>query len=291
MFRYRNFGYIFVAPSVAIVVVTLMYPMFEGLIISFFEVGVTFERRFVGFENYVAVLVDTKFWLTVWRTLYFSVASVLWSLAIGLGLALLLNAEGLWFRAFWRVLFIVPWTISHVAAGLGWKWIFDGLYGVANDVLLRVGAINEPVVWLGSRDLAMFAVITANVWRSYPFIMLMLLAALQTIPKEQYESAQVDGSSAWQRFVYITLPHLKFAIFVSTALEFIFNVRQFDLVFVMTRGGPRESTEMLSTLVNRQAFEFFDYGVAAATSMAMLVMLVAATLAYRRVMRSTSEVL
>lgn len=289
MGRYANIGYVFIAPSVVLIGLTLMYPMIEGLNISFFDMGIDFQRRFVGLDNYRVVLVNPTFWSTVWRTLYFSLVSGVASLALGLGLALLLNMEGLWFRAFWRVLFIVPWTISHVAAGLSWKWIFDSLYGVANDLLMRVGIIAEPIVWLGTRDWAMFSVIVANIWRSYPFVMLLLLAALQTIPKDQYESAAVDGSSPWQRFVYVTLPHLKFAIFVATAMDFIFNVRQFDLIYVMTRGGPRDSTEMMSTLVNRQAFEFFDYGVAAATSMAMLAMLVVATLAYRRLMRSATE--
>ncbi len=289
MYRYRRYAYAFVLPAVLVIAGTLVYPMGQGVYLSFMRVGIDLATTFVGFANYVEVLRQPLFWGVIGHTAVFAVVSTVLTLAVGLGLALLLNRPDLRFRTFWRVLFLMPWTISHVAAGLGWKWIFDGLYGVANDLLLRIGLIEEPLMWLGTRDLAMACVIVANIWRSYPFVMLLLLAALQTIPQEQYEAAGVDGASGWQRFRFVTLPNIKFAIFVGSALDFIFNVRQFDLIFVMTRGGPRNSTEVLATLVNRQAFEYFDYGQASATAVLMLLMLVAATYVYRRLMQTPVE--
>ena len=253
------------------------------------RVGIDLSTTFVGFENYSAVLRQPNFWGAIGHTALFAIVSTGLILLLGLCMALLLNRTDLQLRTFWRVLFLMPWTISHVAAGLGWKWIFDSLYGVANDMLLRIGFIQEPLVWLGTRDLAMACVIVANIWHSYPFMMLLLLAALQTIPQEQYEAAGVDGASGWQRFRFVTLPNIKFAIFVGSALNFIFNVRQFDLIFVMTRGGPRNSTEVLATLVNRQAFEYFDYGQASATAVLMLLLLVVATYFYRQMMRTPTE--
>jgi multiple sugar transport system permease protein len=287
--RYRRYAYAFIAPAVLIIAVTLLYPMGQGVWLSFTRVAVDLTTTFVGFTNYRTVLAQSIFWQSIGHTAFFAIVSSALTLLVGLALALLLDRRDLRMRTFWRVLFIMPWTISHVAAGLGWKWIFDSLYGVANDLLLRLHIIQEPLVWLGTRDLAMACLILANVWRSYPFVMLLLLASLQTIPREQYEAAGVDGATAWQRFRFVTLPNLKFAIFIGTALDFIFNVRQFDLIFVMTRGGPRNSTEVLATLVNRQAFEYFDYGDAAATSVLMLLLLVTCTWLYRRSMRSPLE--
>jgi ABC-type sugar transport system permease subunit len=249
------------------------------------SVEVTFAQTFVGLKNYLEILSGEIFWQVLWNTFVFATTGTIGALVLGLAMAVLLNLPELRLRTFWRVLFLMPWTISHVAAGLRWKWIFDTLYGVANDLLLRIGLISEPVLWLASREWAMASVVVANIWRSYPFLMLMFLAGLQAIPKEQYESASVDGATAWQRFCNVTLPNLRFLIFVGTTLEFIFNVRQFDLVYVMTRGGPRNATEVLPTLVSRQAFEYFDYGMAAATSGLMLLILLGFTLIYMRALK------
>lgn len=285
MEHYRSYGYLFVAPAMLAILLTLVYPMGQGLLLSFMSVEVTFEQTFVGLRNYAQVLSSDIFWQVLRNTFVFASMGTIGALVLGLGMALLLNLPELRFRTFWRVLFLMPWTISHVAAGLGWKWIFDTLYGVANDLLFRIGLISEPVLWLASREWAMASVVTANIWRSYPFLMLMFLAGMQAIPQEQYEGAAVDGASSWQRFYYITLPNLRFLIFVGTTLELIFNVRQFDLVYVMTRGGPRNATEVLPTLVSRQAFEYFEYGMAAATSGLMLLMLLAFTLIYMRALK------
>jgi multiple sugar transport system permease protein len=256
--------------------------MLYGLEISFMQVGVDLRQAWMGLSNYRAAIDSPEFWWAGAHTLVFALISACSALLVGLGLALILDRPTLRMRAFWRVLYLMPWTISHVAAGLTWKWIFDSLYGVANDLLMRLGLIVEPLVWLGTRSLALPCIIVANTWRAYPFLMVLLLAALQGIPPDQYEAAAMDGASPGQRFLHVTLPNLRYTIFVGTLIDFIFNVRQFDMVYVMTNGGPRSSTEVLATLVNREAFEYFDYGSAAATSVLMLLLLLMAAGVYRR---------
>lgn len=289
MGHYLRYGYLFITPAFIAITLALIYPMLSGMLLSLQNVAIDFSTTFVGFANYEMVLGNPVFWRTLGNTFFFATVSTLGTLAVGLGMALLLNYPALRMRTFWRVLFLMPWTISHVAAGLGWKWILDTLYGVANDLLLRIGAISEPILWLASRDWALASVITANIWRSYPFLMLLLLAGLQAIPQQQYESAAVDGASAWRRFIHVTLPNLRFLIFVGTILDFVFNVRQFDLIYVMTRGGPRNATEVLPTFVNRLAFEFYEYGQAAATSVLMLVILMLCTIVYMRLLKIARE--
>lgn len=286
---YRNYGYAFIALAFLAIGVALVYPMLSGISLSLHHVALDFTVDYAGLANYRTVLASRAFWQTLGNTLFFATVSTMCTLVVGLGMALLLNYPGLRCRTFWRVLFLMPWTISNVAAGLGWKWILDTLYGVLNDMLLRLGIIAEPVLWLASRDWAMTSVIVANVWRSFPFLMLLLLAGLQAIPREQYESAAVDGATAWRRFLHVTLPNLRFLLFVGTVLDFIFNVRQFDLIYVMTRGGPRNATEVLPTLVNRQAFEFLEYGQAAATAVLMLALLMLCTLVYMRVLKISDD--
>jgi multiple sugar transport system permease protein len=282
--HYTRYAYVFALPAAVLISLTLLMPMLYGLEISFMRVGVDLKQTWTGLANYGAAIASPDVWMATWHTLAFSVVSTCAALLAGLGLALLLDQPQVRMRSFWRVLFLMPWTISLVAAGLTWKWIFDSLFGVANDLLLRLGLIEEPLVWLGTRALAMPCIIVANVWRAYPFLMILLLAALQAIPTDQYEAAETDGASPWQRFFYVTLPNLRYPIFVGTLIDFIFNVRQFDITYIMTNGGPRSSTEVLATLVNREAFEYFDYGSAAATSVLMLALLLAVTLLYRRLL-------
>ncbi len=289
MGHYLRYGYLFITPAFVAITLALIYPMLSGMLLSLQQVAIDFSTTFVGLANYEMVLANPVFWRTLGNTFFFATVSTICTLGVGLGMALLLNYPALRMRTLWRVLFLMPWTISHVAAGLGWKWILDTLYGVANDLLLRIGAISEPVLWLASRDWALASVIVANIWRSYPFLMLLLLAGLQAIPQQQYETAAVDGASPWRRFIHVTLPNLRFLIFVGTILDFVFNVRQFDLIYVMTRGGPRNATEVLPTFVNRLAFEFYQYGQAAATAVLMLVVLMLCTIVYMRLLKVARE--
>jgi len=272
-------------PALLVICVTLIYPTLNGISLSFHEVDLRRGMSFVGFEHYIDQVEDSDFWQVVTNTFAFAIGSTIGTFLIGFSMALLLNVEGLRLRRFWRVLFLIPWTMSSVATGLGWKWMYDTLFGVFNDTLLRLGLVVEPVLWLASRELAMPSVIVANIWRGFPFFMILLLAGLQAVPRELYEAASIDGANFWRKLRHITIPHLRTLIFVGTSLEFMFHFRQFDLIFVMTRGGPGNTTEILPTLVNKQATQFFKLGEAATTSVFTLLILLVFIVVYMRVLR------
>jgi multiple sugar transport system permease protein len=167
-----------------------------------------------------------------------------------------------------------------VVAGIIWKWMFDPIYGAINDVLLKIGIIQSPIEWLSNPTLALFSVILVNLWRGFPFVMLILLAGLQAIPKVLYEAAAIDGASNLKTFFYITIPGLKKMIVVALALDIVWEVRRFGLIQAMTQGGPGVLTEVLSTYTYKQYFQFFRFEYASAISVVLTVVLLLVSLPY-----------
>ncbi len=224
---------------------------------------------------------DPIFFNSLIRTVYFVGATVLLHLFLGLAMALALNSA-IRGRRFFRVMALLPWTVPDVVAGLVWGWMYDPLSGMVNDALLRLGVIASPVEWLATPTLVMPSVILADAWRGYPFVMLVLLAGLQAIPKEQFEAAKVDGANVFQEFFYVTLPNLRRMIAIATILDIIWQARRFGLIWVMTEGGPARSTEILSVLAYRQYFKFFNFEYASAMSVVLALILLVVGLPYIR---------
>ena len=268
--RTRIHPFLFVAPSVLMLVVLLVLPLGQAFLRSFDSVDGW------GFGNYVRAVRDDRLArLAIRHTFYFAFFSVVGQYLIGFMVALLLN-ERLPGRGLIRVLFMVPWMFPAVVPGIVWRWMFDGLYGVLNEILYRVGYYgpNEiPIAWLGQTSTALPAAIVANIWRGFPFMMVLLLAGLQAVNPDLYEAASVDGANAWQRFRAITLPAMRGISYVALLLAWIGSFMNFAIVQVMTAGGPANSSEVFATLIYKNAFLYADPNYAAALGILLLICL------------------
>lgn len=268
----RAFVTLLVLPGLALLVAVVLYPLIASLVAAFFEQSLIYPgRSFVGLENLKDVLTDDFVDLLL-QTLVFTVGSTVLPFLIGLGLALALNTKIKGGRMF-RGLFLIPWLVPGVVVSFLWMWIFNANYGVLNGLLQSLGIIDEPVPWLAQPGTAMAAVIIAKTWQSFPWIMVMLLAGLQTIPRDHLEAASVDGANAWQRFGNIVLPHLRGIITLVLLLEFIWNFQHFDIIYVLTGGGPAGSTQTFATAVYETAFKGYDLGHAGALGLLWMALL------------------
>jgi multiple sugar transport system permease protein len=281
--RERWLGYLFVAPMFLFLLVVILFPL--GYVFStslYREAGV--NVRFVGLDNYTRLLDDERFWNSLRISVAFTAASVALHLAIGMPLALFLSQlrRG---RTALRLAFLTPWMIAPVIGAIAWVWLLDPHFGVVNYLLSQVGLISEYKVWLGEPDLAFAAVVAADAWRGFPFVMLILLAGLQAIPREEYEAASIDGAGAFQRFRYVALPHLRYLLTVATTLDIINTIRTFDIVAVMTRGGPVNATEVLPVLIYNTAFQQNRFGPAAAIGVVLLALLLVFSTIYISVLQ------
>ena len=271
----------FILPAMFMLVMLTGYPLFQVIQMSFFDYSDLKQPVYSGMSNYISVLSDPLFWNAMKNTLVFSIISVACGLCMGLILALLLNQPiNLKVRAFFRSILMFPWLISSTVIAATWILILTP-FGLFNGILKFFGFYElSQMAWLGDERTAIFGVIAANIWRGFPFMMLMILAGLQTIPKDLYEASDIDGANFFGRLLHITLPQLKNIILTITILELIWNFRAFDLVFLMTGGGPMNATENLSTFIYNHAFRRLDFGYASSAAISMLFVMILASWAY-----------
>lgn len=262
-------GYLFVLPLVVLVLCLVAYPLGNAVYISLTTKYVGYPPRFVGLKNYIDLSSDPIFHKVVWNSAVFTVASVAVKLVLGMLMALALN-RALVARGFLRGVLLLPWVIPTVISALTWHWMFDAVRGVINVSLLSAGLLRAPIPWLGEPATAMLAVIVANVWRGFPFFGISLLAGMQAIPRDLYEAAAVDGASPAQRFWRITLPGLRLVAMVTTLISTIFTLNDFNIVYVMTRGGPGTATHVLATYTYEVGFQALRWGKAVAVSMYLM---------------------
>ena len=242
------------------------------------------SSSFVGFDNYGRVLADDAFWHSLGVSLAFTGASVALHIAIGLALALLL--DGLRFaRTALRIAFLTPWMVAPAVGATIWLWLLEPQFGVVNYLMQAAHLVKAPLAWLGEPGLAFASVVTVDTWRGVPFVMLLMLAGLQTIPREQYEAAAIDGAGAWQRFRYVTLPNLRYLLVVASTLDVINTIRHYDIIGVMTGGGPAGATEVLPVLLYNTAFRGNRFGEAAAIGVLLLGIVLAFSLVHIRITR------
>lgn len=266
----RIHPFLFVAPSVLMLLVLLALPITQAFLRTFQP------DSGWGVENYVRAFRDDQLArLAMRHTFTFAFFSVIGQYLLGFGVALLISGK-LPLRPAFRVLFLLPWMFPAVVPGITWRWIFDGLFGVFNEILYRVGFYAEtdvPIAWLGQTSTALAATIVANIWRGFPFMMVLLLAGLQSINQEMYEAASVDGANAFRRFFDITLPSMKGISFVAILLAWIGSFMNFAIVQVMTAGGPANSSEVFATLIYKNAFLYADASYAATLGIILLALL------------------
>jgi multiple sugar transport system permease protein len=273
----NTLGALFMLPAAALLLVFLTYPLALGVWLGFTDTTIGRAGQFIGVENYQAMWTDTVFWLSVFNTLLYTVVASVFKFALGLWLALLLN-EHLPFKSFIRAIVLLPFVVPTVLSAIAFWWIYDAQFSVVSWALIQLGLIDAPINFLGDSTNARASVIAANVWRGIPFVAITLLAGLQTIPQSLYEAATLDGASHWQRFRFITLPMLTPIIAVVMTFSVLFTFTDFQLIYVLTRGGPVNATHLMATLSFQRAIPGGQLGEGAAIAVAMIPFLLSAIL-------------
>lgn len=285
--RRRLYGYAFVAPVFLFLCAIIVFPLGHAFWTSLQRVR-GLRSTFVGFDNYVRVLTDDAFWHALSVSFAFTGIAVALHMLLGLALALLLD-ELRSARTALRVAFLTPWMVAPAVGATVWLWLLEPQFGVVNYLLRVAGVIDVPVAWLGEPRLAFASIVAVDVWRGVPFVMLLMLAGLQTVPQEQYEAASMDGATAWQRFRFVTLPNLRYLLIVASTLDVINTIRHYDIIGVMTAGGPAEATQVLPVLLYNTAFRGNRFGEAAAIGVLLLLIVLALSTFYMRITRVGSE--
>jgi multiple sugar transport system permease protein len=270
-------GFWFMLPAAAILILFLAYPLGLGVWLSFTDARIGRSGAFVGLENYEWLSGDAVFWLSVFNTLLYTVVASTIKFAVGLYLALLLN-ENLPFKAILRAVVLIPFIVPTVLSAIAFWWIYDAQFSIVSWMLKHLGWIDQNINFLGDTWNARWSVIFANIWRGIPFVAITLLAGLQTVSPSLYEAATIDGASAWQRFRYITYPLLTPIIAVVMTFSVLFTFTDFQLIWVLTRGGPVNATHLMATLSYQRAILSGYLGEGAAVSTAMIPFLLAAIL-------------
>ena len=267
------FGIWMMMPGFLVIVLLKMYPIVEGISYSFTNRRMdrpVSSIEFTGIRNFIGVIQDKKILDTVGFTLTYAFLIVLLSYIAGVSLAMLLN-RSIKGRGLYRSLILLPWVISNTVVAANFRWILNDRYGIVNSVLIQLGIISKPVQFFANMEVAKAMVIGVGIWKTVPFMVIVILAALQSIPLEYYEAADMDGASFWGKFRYITLPGIKSVTIMATTLQFIWNFNNFESIWLLTTGGPNDSTMTLPVKIYEEAFLKNKIGYA--SSIAVVVML------------------
>ena len=271
--RDSRLGVALLSPTVALFAVLVAYPLIEAVWLSFTRTH-TLRRRsqYIGLENYTDLFAMPDFWISLQNNLVWTAGTLTLQVVLGVAVALMLH-QNFVFRSVARSLILFPYLLPVVVAVLIWQWLFNDLYGFMNHFLLTTGLISGPIDWLGALPNAMISIILVGAWKYFPFVVIAVLARLQTIPEPLYDAAKIDGANAWQRFWDITLPQLRGVLFIVILLRAIWDFKEFDLIFLLTGGGPVIGTQTLPLLVYKESFRLFHMGLSAAIAVAMFVVM------------------
>jgi multiple sugar transport system permease protein len=288
----RLYPYLLVLPAFVLVLGVVLYPVVAGVVSAFQDLTLRTLNRgtvsFIGWRNFERLFADPVFWTALRNTGVWVVANVVAQMSLGLMLALMLNARvrGL---GLLRAGILLPWVVPSVVAVLTWRWMYDPSVGIVNELLVRAGVLREYFPFLGTIDTSLWAVTVESIWKGTPFVMLLLLAALQMIPRSVLESAAIDGARGWRLLIYIVLPQIRLAFAIAFILTLILTVNNFNAIWLMTAGGPLNSSEILFTLAYRYGFERMNLGMASAVATLLFVFLVVMTTVYLYLIRLREE--
>jgi multiple sugar transport system permease protein len=284
-------GLLLAAPAIITILLVAVIPLLQTIQDSLFQISLKFEnapRPFVGLNNYLSVLSDESWINALAVTGIVAGASVAAELVLGMLIALLIN-RSFRGRGIVRASVLVPWALTTVVSAKMWAWIYDGRYGVINDLLARVGLIDQPIIFLVRPELTIWAMIAAEIWKTTPFMALLLLAGLQLIPHELYEASALDGASRWQAFWRVTLPMLKPTILVALLFRTIDAVRMFDLPRVLTNGGPGTSTQTVVLYTYNVFFTSLNFGYGSTLAVMIFLIVVVISFVYIKVLGAPTQ--
>lgn len=281
--RYSILGAMLIAPTIIVFSAVIVYPLVSAIYLSVFSIYTpTMEGEWAGLDNYSRLLASGEFWRSLLNNIVWTAGTLTLQMVFGVLVALMLH-QNVVFRSLARSLVLFPYFLSTVVAVLVWRWLFNDLYGVLNHMLMWAGLIDMPVDWLGSMPNAMISLIFVGAWKYFPFVVIAVLARLQSIPDELYEAATIDGAGRLARFTDITLPQLKDVLIVIVLLRTIWDFKEFDLIYLLTGGGPIISTQTLPLMVYKEAFALNQMGGASAVAVIMmLIMLIFMTFYLRK---------
>lgn len=277
-----------IAPTVLVFCAVIVYPLISAIYLSLFKIYTpTLQGGWVGLANYQELLAKGEFWSSLLNNLIWTVGTLSLQIIFGVGMALVLH-QNIWFRSLARSLILFPYFISTVVAVLVWKWLFNDLYGILNHLMMGAGLIDMPIDYLGSMPNAMVSVILVGAWKYFPFVVIAVLARLQSIPEQLYEAAKIDGAGPIARFFDVTLPQLRDVLVVIVMLRAIWDFKEFDLIFLLTGGGPVTSTQTLPLMVYKEAFKMNQMGMASAYAVVMMAIMLVFMIVYIRKTREKS---
>ncbi len=276
LFRGERIGYLYILPSLIFLLAILGFPILYSIYMSFqnytLETLVSGKMSFIGFQNYQAIFQDPNFGVAVIHSVSFTVASITFQFTIGFALALLF-ARAFPLNGVLRGILLSGWQVPSVVVGTIFLWMFNLDYGLINYVLVSPGLVKEGIGWLINPPMPLWAVIITNIWLGIPFNVILLTAGIAGLPEEIYEAATVDGATLIDKFIYLTVPLLKQTILAVLMLGLIYTLRVFDIIWIMTGGGPGNATEVLPTFAYRLSFVRFQFGQSSATSVVILAIL------------------
>lgn len=291
----NRLAYLFILPAMLAMIILVFYPLALGISYSFtnmnqYNMGSKFVEpsyKYVGLDNYITIFTDpdSLFWPVFKQTIIWTFTNVSLHFLIGLSLALVLNRQ-IRGRTIYRMILLVPWAVPSFVSAFSWRWMFNYDYGLFNWLLAKIGV--QPIPWLSDPLWATVAVIMTNVWLGVPFMMVVLLGGLQSIPGELYEAARVDGASRVQQFFKITLPLLKPVAFTVTLLGIIWTFNMFNIIYLVSEGGPYNSTQILVTYAYVEAFQNWNFGISTTYGVIILSILISFSVVYSRVLKMSS---
>ena len=264
---------LFVMPALVLLTLLYAYPLILMVVQSFQEVALFGgQSQFVFLDNYHQLLSDSSFYRNLAITFKYSVLTILIKMLGGLLIALALNSD-IFAKKTLRFLMLIPWAIPQVAVAMIWKWIYNGQYGYLNYFLEGIASIQSHISWLADTRVTLYAVSFVDAWMGWPLIAMMILAGLEAIPDNLYEASRLDGASRWGQFVHITLPEIRGVLLITFTLVSIWTFNSFNVLYVLTQGGPLRSTETMMMRVYNEAFQNFDFGVSSALSVLIMIMI------------------
>lgn len=286
-----RWDYMYIAPALFVMLLVIAYPIYYTVSLSFFKTPPSLamsEKVFVGVDNYIRLLNNRSFHEVTMNTMVWTVWSTFFAVVLGFGAALVLNKEFIG-RGLLRGVLLVPYVISAVAASYVWRWIYHSDLGVLGSVLIQLGLTEDKLNLLDHVDRVLPALIVVNVWKEFPFAMIMILAGLQTVPEQLLRAARVDGASPLNQFIHVTLPHLKGVLIITVLLLFVSNLNHFTIPWIMTGGGPAGASDIWITQIYQIAFGRIRFGIASAYSVILFVVMVVIGYFYVRALTSGDE--